>query len=225
MYGMISQNLCIKFTSFSAPLSVGVLNRLELADNNLNSVMMASKSEQSNYFLNSDAISDDFFIGIVENKLKVSRDKFKLRLVMMCPATGQNENFVSVVYRASIKVEILETKAKESIEVIVKALLSELPEVKAFGVFPRERFMYEDVLSSFEKIWVDRVGEEIHFGPQCYRFETDPYEIIVLEDLKASKYEMLHRKVGLNMEQTKMILTKLAKFHATSAIRYQKVRY
>lgn len=184
---------------------------------------MASRDEQSNSFLNSDTIGDDFFIGIVESKLSIKRDKFKLRLVLLSPATGKNENFMSVVYRAKIKIEILETKERQSVDVIIKALLTTLKEFKEFSVFPRERFIYENVLTSFENIWLEKAGEEIKFGPRSIKFETDPYEIIVLDDLKAEGYEMLDRKAGLNMEQSKLLLTKLAKFHAASAIRYQKV--
>jgi Ecdysteroid kinase-like family len=186
---------------------------------------MISKEDSSELFLNSDAIGDDFFIEIVERKLNITRNQFKLRLVMLSPAAGKNENFVSVLYRAKIKIEILETKSRQSVDVIIKALLTTIKEFKEFGVFPRERFVYENILSSFEKIWLDRAGEEIQFGPRSIKFETDPYEIIVLDDLKAGNYEMLNRKVGLNMDQTKMLLTKLAKFHAASAIRYQTVEF
>lgn len=185
---------------------------------------MATRDEQSNLFLNSDAVGDDFFNGIVEQKLNINRDKFKIRLVLLSPATGKNENFVSVVYRAKIKIEILETKSRQSVDVIIKALLSIMKELKEFSVFPRERFVYENILSSYEKIWMDRAGESILFGPRSIKFETDPYEIIVLDDLKAENYEMLDRQAGLNMAQSKLILTKLAKFHAASAIRYQTVR-
>lgn len=184
---------------------------------------MATRDAQSDSFLNSYAISDDFFIEIVESKLNISRDKFKLRLVLLSPAAGKNENFMSVVYRAQIKIEVLETKSRQTVDVIIKALLTTIKELKEFSVFPRERQIYEDVLSSFEKIWSD-AGEEIRFGPRSIKFETNPYEIIVLDDLKSGNYQMLNRKVGLNMVQSKLLLTKLAKFHAASTIRYQKVR-
>lgn len=184
---------------------------------------MASKDAQSDAFLSSDAISDEFFIDIVEKKLNTTRDKFKLRLVLLSPATGKNDNYVSVLYRAKIKIEILETKSRQSVDVIIKALLTTMKEMKEFSVFPRERFVYEKVLRNFEKIWLDRTGESILFGPQSIKFETEPYEIIVLDDLKAGNYQMMNRKVGLDLAQTKILLSKLAKFHATSAICYQKV--
>ena len=44
-----------------------------------------------------------------------------------------------------------------------------------------------------------------------------------IDDLKAIGYEMLDKKVGLTLTQTKLALSKLAKFHAASSIRHQKV--
>lgn len=185
---------------------------------------MTSPEELSNSFLNSDAVSDSFFVDIVANKLNIGKDEFKVRLVLLSPATGNNENYISVLYRAKIKIEILQTKEKKSVDVIVKALITTLEEVKAFGVFPRESFVYENLVVSFEKIWLDEAGEKIEFGPKCIKIDTNPYEVIVLDDLKAANYNILDRKIGLNLPQTKLILSKLAKFHAASAVRYQKVR-
>lgn len=185
---------------------------------------MATPEELSNLFLNSDAITDSFFIDIVANKLKISKDEFKLQLVLLSPATGNNENYISILYRAKIKIEMLKTKERKSVDVVVKALITTVQEVKDFGVFPRERFVYEDVIVSFEKIWQERASEDVQFAPRSIKFEDDPYEIIVLDDLKAENYHMMDRKIGLNLVQTQMVLTKLAKFHAAGAVRYQKVR-
>lgn len=184
---------------------------------------MSSREVQCDLFLSSDAINDDFFIDIVSRKLNLSSDKFKLRLVFIEPATGKNENYVSVVYRAKISYEILETKERKFLNVIIKALIAPMENMKEFAVFEREILMYENVIESFEKLWIDATGEEVGFGPNCIKVTKNPYEIIVLDDLKAQNYEMLNRKVGSNFEQAKMVLTKLAKFHAASAVRYEKV--
>ena len=94
--------------------------------------------------------------------------------------------------------------------------------MKKFSVFPRERFMYEDIICSFEAIW-SNAGEDIKFGPRCIKVETYPYEILVFNDLKADGYAMANRKIGLNLKQAQLVLNKLAKFHASSAIRLAKV--
>ncbi|CRK90625.1 CLUMA_CG004327, isoform A [Clunio marinus] len=182
---------------------------------------MSNYDQQSEDFLNSSVLGDDFFNEIVEKKLGNSRNGFKLQLILLSPATGKNENYVSVLYRAKIKIEMIETNEKKSVDVIIKASLT-LEEMKTLNSFHRERAIYEKVLKSVKNIWFEIAAKVIKFGPQDVVFKTNPYEIIVLDDLKAAGYEMLNRKVGLNMEQTKMLLMKLAKFHAASAILYQE---
>lgn len=180
-----------------------------------------SKKDQAENFLNSEVVSDDFFISIVEKKLKVSRNDFKLRLVLLFPATGANENFTSVLLRAKILIEHNDGR-KESIQAIIKALLEMSAEFKEFDVFARERRMYEGVISSFQKIW-EKVGVEVNFGPKIFKFETDPYEVLVLEDLKETGYVLTERKVGIDLKVAKLLLEKLAKFHAASAVRFETV--
>ncbi len=55
------------------------------------------------------------------------------------------------------------------------------------------------------------------------KFETEPYEILVLDDLSGFGYMMKDRKMGIDLEHAKLVLSKLAKFHAASAIQYEKV--
>ena len=64
---------------------------------------MVSRKDQRENFLNSELVSDDFLISIVDNKLKISRDEFKLRLVLLFPAAGKNKNFTSVIFCTKIK--------------------------------------------------------------------------------------------------------------------------
>ena len=44
-----------------------------------------------------------------------------------------------------------------------------------------------------------------------------------MDDLKAAKYEMVDRKIGTSFEETRLLLSKLAKYHALSAMRFQRV--
>jgi hypothetical protein len=125
--------------------------------------MSGSKAELAEKFL--DYIDDDFFIGIVKNELKIKQEDFKLRLVLLEPATGANENYTSVLYRAIIKIEFSDGKRK-AVRVIVKAMLDFMPpEFKKFNVFYRERRMYEKFLPIFEETWKN-AGTEVQFGPR-----------------------------------------------------------
>lgn len=184
---------------------------------------MSLQDAQSEAFLGSDAICDEFFVDIVETKLNIPRNKFKLRLVLLSPATVKNENYASVLYRVKIKIEMVDTKEKASVDVIIKAMIASVKQMKECSVFARERLIYEKFLRNFEKLWFDRTGEDILFGPRSIKFETDPYDIIVLDDLKAENFQMMNRKVGLDLPHAKILLSKLAKFHAISAVSNQLV--
>lgn len=185
---------------------------------------MTAREKECEEFLDCEILSDDFFIEIVERKLKIQREKFKLRLVLIRSAAANNENYNALMYRAKIKVKLLENGENTNVDVIIKALLK-TDYSAAFSYFDREKLLYENVLASFEKLWLERANEVVEFGPQSYKFESTPYELIVMEDLKASHYEMLDRKIGCTLPQAKSLLSKLAKFHAASAVRYDKVIY
>jgi hypothetical protein len=125
--------------------------------------MSGSKAGLAEKFL--DYINDDFFIDIVKNELKIKQEDFKLRLVLLEPATGANENYTSILYRAIIKIEFKDGK-RETVKVIVKAMLDFMPEeFKKFNVFYRERRLYEKFLPIFEATWKS-AGTEIQFGPR-----------------------------------------------------------
>ena len=187
--------------------------------------MLIPRDVQSENFLDSDVVNDDFFCSIVERKLKITRDNFKLRLVLLMPANPRNEGYMSNVYRVKIKVEILDTKEQLNIDVVLKVILAIYEIFGKFGIFEKECLMYNDVILSLEKIWHEKSKEVIQFAPKYLKIEASPYEIIALEDLKANGYKMMDRKVGFTVDQTKLALTKLAKFHAVSAVKYQAVSY
>lgn len=49
--------------------------------------------------------------------------------------------------------------------------------------------------------------------------------VIILEDLLLKGYRLVEEKTGLNLPHAKVVLGKLAKFHAMSAVLYTKVRF
>lgn len=188
------------------------------------STIMTAREKEFEEFLDCEILSDEFFIEIAEKKLEIPRDKFILRLVLIRSAAANNENYNALMYRAKIKLKLLENGENTNVDVIIKALLK-TDYSATFSYFDREKLLYENVLASFEKLWLERANEVVVFGPQCYKFDSTSYELIVMEDLKASHYEMLDRKLGCTLSQAKSLLSKLAKFHAASAVRYCDVNY
>ena len=137
--------------------------------------MLISRDVQSENFLESDVVNDDFFCSIVERKLNITRDKFKVCLVLLLPATAKTESYMSNVYRVKIKVQILNTNERIVVDVVLKVLLAIYEIFGKFGIFEKECLMYENVISSLEKIWHDNAREVIQFAPKCLKIETCPY--------------------------------------------------
>lgn len=167
-------------------------------------------------FLDSESVDDSFFKNIIEKKLEIKPEDFKLNLVLFSPATSKNENFVASVYR--LKIKLNRKDRLESIDVIVKVLLSESEGLKSLSLFPRERVVYRNVLRAFEAIWVERGDKSVQFAPLSFNIKTKPYEVIVLDDLQSSGYKNLKRPNGMNFQEAKIVLSKLAKFHASSVL-------
>lgn len=217
----IHKNISHSCVSIKIENTRATFNFFSQFDFNISTIMTAREKE-FDAFLDCEILGDGFFAEIVENKLKIPRDKFRLGLVLVRSAAGNNENYNALMYRFRIKVKLLENEENINVDVIVKALLK-TDYSAAFSYFDREKLLYESVLSSFEQLWLERANEVVEFGPQSYKFETAPYELIAMEDLKASHYQMHDRKVGCSLPQARVLLSKLAKFHAASAVRYCKV--
>lgn len=68
--------------------------------------------------------------------------------------------------KSSVSLDFYEFLGRmETVQVIIKALLSLMEEFKQFNVFVRERKVYELVLSPFSQMYKD-VGVDIEFGPK-----------------------------------------------------------
>jgi hypothetical protein len=189
------------------------------------SLEMQSADDRSVSFLDSDVINDDFFIDIVERKLSIKRDEFKLRLIDIEPATGKNENHASVMYRGKINIELLASGKRQFVNVIIKALLNGMDILEDTSVFLREILIYGSVIKHLESIYKEKTKEIVTFAPKCLKLILKLQDVIVLDDLKAEGFVMLDRKVGVDFNQAKLAMKKFAKFHAASAVLYQKVSY
>jgi hypothetical protein len=174
-----------------------------------------------NHFFSSDIFNDDFFLEIAQNKLKIPKSELKIGVTIFTNATRKTKNNYSAVFRGKLKVKVV--NGDENIDFVLKASFLTVPELRSLSVYPRERLMYGNVVKSFEKIWLEKRNEFVEFSPKCFKILSDPFDVLVLEDLSTQGYKMMDRKIGLNLQQSKLVLSKLAKFHASSAVRYQKV--
>ena len=100
-----------------------------------------------------------------------------------------------------------------------------MPELKQFSVFIKEARAYNVIIPAAEEIWKTRANEDIKFGPECYKIYSEGADdVMVLEDISFDNaYQVVDRHKGLNFEQSKILLNKLAKYHAASATYLQLV--
>lgn len=185
---------------------------------------MSTRDHQIEQFLSTDSFDDDIINQIVENKLNITSGSYKVKLVLVSPATKPNDNYLGLVLRVKIKIEIKETKKIENVDVVAKFSLDTLDSAD-FNVYIREKLMYENILKSFEETWLERAGEKVKFAPKSLAFSDGASQLIVLEDLKQENYTMMDRKEALSLELTKAFLPLLAKYHAAGAVSFKKVRY
>lgn len=82
-----------------------------------------------------------------------------------------------------------------------------LTDLKAFA---NERTMYMAVLPELEALSGDT------FAPQCYVVRSEPLQLFVFNDLTQLGYTMMERRTGLDFEHAKLVMNKLAHFHAAS---------
>lgn len=95
--------------------------------------------------------------------------------------------------------------------------------IEQYNAFPKEIKVYSELIPAFEEIW-EKAGYPVQFGPRCLFTSENPNSVIVMDDLKANGYKMLNRQKGLTLDETKILIAKIAKFHTASVIHYDEVR-
>lgn len=89
-----------------------------------------------------------------------------------------------------------------------------------------ENEFYLNVLPKLEALYKEK-GLDLSFGPRTYKFteslikEPKLADTILMDDLGQKGYKNVNRLEGLNFEQTKFVLRKLAQFHAAGAQCYR----
>ncbi|ALC45501.1 CG5793 [Drosophila busckii] len=139
-------------------------------------------------------------------------------------ANSDDENYSSLLLRVRIKVELTD-ETIEHLSFILKVPheSAEMQQMlKTVNFFDIENATYTDLISKFQSFYED-LGLDIVFAPKHYRFKTglenEPKlaNTVLMEDLCEQGYANLNRLECVNFEQTKMVLQKLAQYHAAGA--------
>ncbi|ETN60258.1 CHKov1 [Anopheles darlingi] len=165
-----------------------------------------------------DWITKEFFVDVITTKLARPVSEFEITDLNVKPATESGDNYASVLYRVQVTVEV------QGSPVVVPLIVKALPNlgitndlIQSMNLFPRETDMYGQVLPALEKLYAER-GRVITFGPRCLKLCSKPTTALVLEDLRERDFRMANRRQGLDMDHSRMLLRRLAQFHAASAV-------
>ncbi|KOB77012.1 Uncharacterized protein OBRU01_04785 [Operophtera brumata] len=163
---------------------------------------------------NLDNISDKQ-LGYIKDVIE--KRGFKDAKVVIEPVGQAGDNYV-----ANVKRIIIEEKDGSTLKMIAKVapnqeVLREMANTKV--CFRNEHLMYTKVLPKFEQVQraSDIPKEERLRYAACYgSFEEAPHEVILLEDLKVSGFQMLDRFQPLSDECVRSVLKNFARLHSFS---------
>ncbi|EDW84846.2 uncharacterized protein Dwil_GK14342 [Drosophila willistoni] len=137
------------------------------------------------------------------------------------PALGPGENYSGVLTKIRVSFKVFQNgERKETKNMIVKTSIDddELTQelIAPYDIYNREMNIYEEVLPKLNEL-LHEIGDFEQLFPTAIYVDRERMAII-FEDLAVAGYVMADRIRRLNAEHAHLILRKLAKMHAASAV-------
>ncbi|CAD7091875.1 unnamed protein product [Hermetia illucens] len=143
----------------------------------------------------------------------------KLEIV---PASSKGDNYCGVMTRIRVKFTRDECKGIQSGSYILKSTFEDEADtitvhvMEGYNVYNHELEMYGTIFPKLRSI-LENIDYREDLVPRTVTIDLD-HKSIFFEDLTARGFQMADVKKGLNTEHVKIILIKLAKMHAASAL-------
>ncbi|XP_047002897.1 uncharacterized protein LOC124620274 [Schistocerca americana] len=148
-----------------------------------------------------------------------SRD-LKVTSVAVHRATATGDNYLSDVYRMTVKLECDASPHGSSLSLIIKCLPTREAMQKMaqeMQAFEKETRMFCDTIPAMSQILEKAApGKCTQLSAKCFASGRQPVSYLVLEDLKARGFSLAKRCSGLDLAHSKLVVRKLAEFHAAS---------
>uniref|UniRef100_A0A1L8DYH9 Putative ecdysteroid kinase n=1 Tax=Nyssomyia neivai TaxID=330878 RepID=A0A1L8DYH9_9DIPT len=156
-----------------------------------------------------------FFEEILQN---YHSDNNTHKLLSYNVKTSENAGYASDMFFVDIKYTKESGGRGQLLRIIIKVKpVSEMRRSVLNTMYKREIIIYRDVLPKIRKILSDNtIHTEI--APQCLITQDEPITLLALENLAGMGYSSADIRQGLDFNQTKSILGKLAAFHACSVV-------
>ncbi|KAL5290652.1 hypothetical protein ACFFRR_010174 [Megaselia abdita] len=137
--------------------------------------------------------------------------------LVLKPGSKAGDHYASIMFRAAINYN---TKNEQNLE--KSLMIKTMPFVdgpkkemlEGMNMFDIEIKMYKEVIPKFEKM-LKEIGDNTQLSGKCLHSSSEPYEVLVFEDLSKDNYKTVTTWGG-NLEISKGAIEKLAKWHALS---------
>ena len=183
----------------------------------------AESGEKADDFSCPEFLTSQYFEKILK---KFNNDSsLKVATIKVEPFGSDSDGFASTMYR-------VEVSAKQNGDDTLKRgsyIVKMMPKLKiavdklgegSYNVQQKEMDIFQNVFPELSRI-LKSIGEDKNIFPQAIAVDRKR-EVLLLEDLAVKKFEMVDRKVGMDMVHLKLGLDKLARFHAASMVLMQE---
>ncbi|XP_016980495.1 uncharacterized protein LOC108045623 [Drosophila rhopaloa] len=178
----------------------------------------SSATEPSSVFLDApEWLTEEYLQDALRKYYKDQR--LRINWVKVNPALGKGENYGGVLTR--VKAQFTSSDGTSQLgHYIVKSTFegNEFAQntMEPYDIFNREMTIYEQVLPK-QKSLLREIGDAEQIFAETMAVDLDN-SALIFEDLNARGFVMPDRLVGLDLKLARIVLRKLAKMHATSAV-------
>ncbi|XP_055376868.1 uncharacterized protein LOC129609040 [Condylostylus longicornis] len=162
-------------------------------------------------------INGEFFESVLKTAKK--GDIKKILNFNITPASAKGDHYASIMFRTIVQY-LDKSDIQQEISLIVKTMPEEEGTKKDFlsdaPIFQVEIQMFDEILPKFEEM-LRSVGDNTILSAKMLYHTLNPRKVIVLEDITKKGFSAIGKRM-CTIEEAKMALEKLAKWHACSYV-------
>jgi hypothetical protein len=167
--------------------------------------------------------------AFLQRAIQSYRSDDTISIVKFSAQSAFGEHYASKMYRASVEFKSLKFQQSDNevLNVVIKA--QPINDVKLEAIvsegplFETEIEMLQKVIPLMHQLY-KRNEIDVQFAPEFIYATNEPFSIIVIRDLTPDDYKV-RRNAPENVEDSKLLVKRLAQFHAASIYLTESVSY
>uniref|UniRef100_A0A1Y9H2E7 CHK domain-containing protein n=1 Tax=Anopheles dirus TaxID=7168 RepID=A0A1Y9H2E7_9DIPT len=134
-------------------------------------------------------------------------------------ATKKGDNYASEMYRVKVQLDIGEHVNKSLILKVMPSGEIQQKVMEENSIYAREIIIYGRIMPKIYEL-LRSIGDASIISPLCLTTTDTPKQMLVFEDAREQGFKMVDRRLGLDLDHSRLVIVKLAKLHACSKIIY-----